>query len=401
MSLLTEVSKTVVNGTHASFVELSAGSGNVSQLNVEELVFANERDLVQDLTINGNVPTANLINCVFAYPPGIPVLNSSSPSFSDDVLKYTRYSFPTGTPWTVTFIDTAIHQESDGNYYQYQLRRTTFAFGADNFYFLGNEPVPDGYWAISGVDLIYSGSGTPGLVGPAEPGQQLFALVDTVTPPVVQAPAPWFQFYPTEMTPAIDSRRNYYLKFGVPSTTAGTAPIIHGAPYATPAFYGEANLIRKVVQTYGADGQTYPAAVGYYTYAFPTTGRGFAYVATSTAGNPVSGDFVQAPPRTYRLNTSAVPSLSSLDGTYWQYTGTAPNGNDFVYEQVFTGSLVDRTTDALLTLTPASTPTGVSVRQTGTATPGALFASANLIAFKPTGAADWNVYMKAPSTPGF
>lgn len=398
MSLLTELSRTVVNGQYSTFVEAAIQKGDVAQLNVSQLVFASERDLVQDLTLIGDVPSANLIRCVFAFPPGIPVLDSTSPTFSDDLLKYTRYSFPLGTPWTVVFVDVASHVESDGKTYQYQLRRTTFSNTANNFYFLGTEPVPDGYWAISGVDLIYSGTAVPGKVGPNGPGQQLFPLVNAA-----QAPAPWFQFFPSEQTPAIDSRRNYYLKFGVPSSTAGTAPAVHGAPYASVGLYGEANVIRKVVQTYGSSGQTYPASVGYYTYAFPGTAvpsRGFAYVPVSTAGDPRSGDFVQAPPRTYRLHTTAIPSLVSLNGTYWQYKGLL-NNVDLVYEQLFEGELVDKTTDALLSVQPALNEAGFVVRETGHAIAGSFFPYANLIAFKPADGVGWDVYKKSEAVPGF
>ena len=396
MSLLKEVSGNIVGSTRL---------GTFSVLNVDEQVFTEERDLVQDLTIDAEVATANLISCIFAFPPGIPVLDSSAPTFFDDVLKFTRYSFPLGTPWTIYFIDTAIHLESDGNYYQYQLRKTEFSNQAGNFYFLGTSAVDDGYWAVSGFDLLYSGAAVPGKVGPAEPGQQLFALVDTVTPPLVQAPVPWLQFYPTlggsPPTPALDSRRCYYLKFGVPSSTAGTVPITFGAPYASLGLYYEFGLIRKIIDVYGTSGQAKPADVGYYTFEFPGgIGRGFAYVAVSSEGNPLSGDYVEAPARTYLINTDAIPALASINGTYWQYTSSL-NPNDRVFNQLISGNLVDRATDALLTVEPSNNAAGFIVNNTGIASPGAFFPSKDLIAFKPEGSADWKLFTSAPAVPGY
>lgn len=390
MSLLKEVSGNIVGASRF---------GTFPVLTVSEQVFTQQRALAQDLPLAGSIPTSNVVSCVFAFPPGLPVLDSSAPSFVDDLIKYTNYSYPGQTPWGIHFIDTAIHQEADGKYYQYQMRVTQFSQTAGNFYFLGTAPVADGYWAISGVDLFYSGSSVPTLVGPPGPGQELFALVDTVTPPVVNAAAPWFQFYPNAATPAIDSRRCYYLKYGVPSATAGTSPAYAGAPYPAKDLYSEDTTIRKVIEVYGTDGQTTPADVGFYTYDAGNGVRQFKYVAVSEQGVPVSGDWVPAPPRVYRLDTSAVPSLSALEGTYWGVEGIQGKG-----EQLFNGYLVDKLTGALLTLEPVSTSVsaaGFIENKTGVATEGAMFPSKYGIVFGPDAATGWQVYYPASLLAGF
>lgn len=394
MSLLKEVSGNIVGSTRL---------GTFSTLNVDQQVFTEERGLVQDLPLTALVPNGHIINCVFAFPPGIPVLDSSAPTFVDDLLKYLHYSFPLRTPWGIYFIDTAINQESDNNYYQYQLRKTVFSNQAGNFYFLGTEPVADGYWAISGIDLFYSGASIPTLVGPQGPGQELFALSGVASPPLTPAPAPWFQFFPTKTGgPAIDSRRCYYLKFGIPSSTAGVNPATFGAPYAAQGIYGEVQFVKKVIDVYGSSGQSAPADVGFYSYDNGDGSRIFAYVAVSQEGNPLSGDFVPAPPRVYRLNTTAVtPSVeaAALNETYWGVDNSLGIGS-----QLFNAQVVVRETDALLTIQPVATsvsPKGFVESQTGIATQGAMFPSKYGIAFKPEGSSDWSIFSGVSPVAGF
>lgn len=342
MSLLTELSANVVNGTTAgTFNQIS-----VNEAEVANQIFTTQRVLTQDIVLAGEVPNNQTVSCVFAYPPGIPVVNSST--YTN--LLPLRDASGRG-PWGVYFIDSAV---IDG--VQYRMRVVSFDPTANN-YFVGAQTVPDGYWAISGVDLTT-------LPGPP--------LTQTAT----GADAPWYTFSPSPVPPGTnpDSRRSYYLVGGIPKSS-GSAPF--GSPYLDEGDYIENTIVKKVITVYGSSGESAPAAQGYWTYDNGDGTRLFVYVAISQLFNPLSGDFVAVNSRVYRVDASDVPSVSFLTGTYW---GVENAGEA---SQIFSGYLVDQATDNLITVMPSSTAAaGFTEMVTGSASIGGFYPSKYLIALK-------------------
>lgn len=343
MSLLTELSANIIQGTTAgTFSQIS-----VDDAEVANQVFTTPRAFTQDILLGGAVPNGNVISCVFAYPPGIPVVDSSVLAN----LLPLRDANGRG-PWGVYFIDSAVISGV-----QYRLRVVSFDPTA-NSYFVGTQTVPDGYWAISGVDLTT-------LAGPP--------LTLTAT----GADAPWLQFAPgpSPPNPLPDSRRSYYLEGGIPKIS-GSAPL--GSPYLQQGDYIENTMVKKIVTVYGSNGESAPGAVGYWTYDENDGTRLFVYVQFSELYNPLSGDFVPVQPRVYRIDAGSVTSVASLDGTYWGVEGA--NG---IGSPVTSAYLVDEATDNLITVLPSSTAsTGFTQMVTGTASIGGFYPSKYVIAFK-------------------
>lgn len=342
MSLLTELSANIINGSTAgTFNQIS-----VAEAEVANQIFSTQRAFTQDMELTGEVPYNHVVSCVFAYPPGIPIVDST---VTANLLPL-RDAAGRG-PWGVYFVDSAV---IDG--VQYRLRVVSFDPAA-NIYFVGAQTVPDGYWAISGVDLT------------TLPGPPL-----TLTP--TGADAPWYTFSPSPVPPGTnpDSRRSYYLEGGIPKSS-GSA--LFGSPYLDEGNYIENATVKKVITVYGPDGESEPAAQGYWTYDNNDGTRSFVYIAVSQLFNPLSGDFVVVNSRVYRLDATAVPSVSFLTGTYWGVENAGEGS------QIFSGYLVDQATDNLISVYPSSTAaSGFTEMITGSAAIGSFYPSKFVIAFK-------------------
>lgn len=362
MSLLTELSANVINGTTAgTFTQIS-----VNEAEVANQIFTAPRAFTQTIQLEGAVPYGNVIQCVFAYPPGIPIVDSSD--FTN--LIPLRNANGQG-PWGVYFIDSSL---VDG--VRYRLRVVSFDPTA-NSYFIGTQTVPDGYWAISGVDLT-------ALPGPPT----------TLT--ATGADAPWYQFAPGPSPPNLlpDSRRAYWLEGGIPRTSTA-APL--GSPYLQEGNYIEKSTVLKIVTVYDSNGEAEPGASGYWTYDNDDGTRLFVHILISELFNPLSGDFVAVNPRVYRIDASEVSSVSFLTGTYWGVLGSGV-GTPFT-----NGYLVDQVTDNLITVMPSATAaSGFTQMITGSAPIGSFYPSRYVIAFK---AADdqtdpygWKIFTGMTST---